>query len=63
MLDRLLCKKDVFRILGISRSTLDRRRGLEKFPKPTKPGGTSASRCYWRESDVQKYLDALTTEK
>jgi predicted DNA-binding transcriptional regulator AlpA len=57
LMDRLLNEKEVAELLGISTSTIRRRRLLGQPPKATKIGGA----VRYRPADIYEFLNACPT--
>jgi prophage regulatory protein len=54
--DRLLRRRDVEAIIGLSRSAIYARMAEGTFPKPI---SLSARAVRWRESDICQWMDGL----
>ncbi|MBU3696567.1 AlpA family transcriptional regulator [Dechloromonas sp.] len=59
ILEKVLKKKDVIAITGLSNSSIYLYIKAEKFPKPIKLG---ARRVGWKESEIQEWIDDKTKE-
>lgn len=58
MTDRILRRRDVEAVTGLSRSTLYVYIARREFPKPVKLGPWASG---WRESDVQRWIEERST--
>lgn len=56
MLDRLLRRREVEEITGLSRSAIYRKISEGTFPRPVKIGSTAVR---WRESDIEAWMASL----
>jgi prophage regulatory protein len=52
--ERLLPLREVTSIVGLSRSTVNKKIAAGKFPRPIKPNGSRCSR--WLASEIQGYI-------
>ena len=55
MRDRLLRRRDVEEITGLSRSSIYRLMQEDQFPRPVKVGSSAVR---WRESDITAWLES-----
>ena len=55
MHDRLLRRRDVERITGMSRASIYRLMQQGDFPRPVKVGSTAVR---WKESDIAAWIDS-----
>ncbi|MCY4528256.1 MAG: AlpA family transcriptional regulator [Chloroflexi bacterium] len=55
MHDRLLRRRDVERITGVSRASIYRLMQQGVFPRPVKVGSTAVR---WKESDIAAWIDS-----
>ena len=56
MYDRLLRRRDVERITGMSRASIYRLMQEGAFPRPVKVGSTAVR---WKESDIAAWIESL----
>ncbi len=59
MIDRVIRRKELEKIVGLSRSSIYLRMSNGTFPKPIPLGGRSVG---WLESDIQAWIDARIAE-
>jgi prophage regulatory protein len=52
--EQLLPLREVAKIVGLSRSTVNKKIAAGKFPRPIKPSGNRCSR--WLASEIQGYI-------
>jgi len=52
---RLIRERDVMRMTGASRSTVNRWRREKNFPSPGKLAGGHGN--FWREEDVERWIE------
>ena len=55
MQDRLLRRRDVERITGMSRASIYRLMHKGEFPRPVKVGSTAVR---WKESDIADWIES-----
>jgi prophage regulatory protein len=56
--EQLLPLREVAKIVGLSRSTVNKKIAAGRFPRPIKPNGNRCSR--WLASEIQGYIaDAI----
>lgn len=58
MVEQLLKRRHVEEVTGFSRTTIYRLMAEGRFPRPLRTGENSVR---WRQSDVQKWMDALSS--
>ena len=59
MHDRLLRRRDVERITGMSRASIYRLMQDGDFPRPVKIGATAVR---WKESDIAAWIESLPVD-
>ena len=59
MIDRIIRRKELEKIVGLSRSSIYLRMSNGTFPKPIPLGGRSVG---WLVSDIQAWIDARIAE-
>ena len=59
MIDRIIRRKELEKIVGLSRSSIYLRMSNGTFPKPIPLGGRSVG---WLESDIQAWIDDRIAE-
>ena len=62
-MDRLLSKAEVIEISGFSYPQIWRWMREGKFPRSLKVGKGPAGRVMWKESEIEKWIDSLPTQK
>ena len=60
MHDRLLRRRDVERITGMSRASIYRLMQKSDFPRPVKVGSTAVR---WKESDIATWIESRSVAK
>lgn len=58
-MQRLLTRKEVKYIVGISYAEIDRRVKAGKFPSPIKDGEHHNSRVFWVSDEIEEYVAEL----
>ena len=56
MRDKLLRRREVEEVTGMSRSTIYRKMDVGLFPRPVKIGPSAVR---WKESDIETWLESL----
>mgnify|MGYP000369959343 CR=1 FL=1 len=59
MIDRIIRRNELEKIVGLSRSGIYLRMDAGTFPRPIPLGGRSVG---WLESDIQSWIDARIAE-
>lgn len=61
-MDKLLKRKEVEKMTGLSRATIYRRMNESRFPRPMKSGFSHNSPVRWKTSDVEKWISNSTKQ-
>jgi prophage regulatory protein len=59
-MDRIMRRREVETVTGLSRSTIYDRMAREQFPRPVPIGARAVG---WRESEIRAWLDARDAER